>query len=658
MEKPTNAANVSDDELDLDVKLGVRRDEASDDEGSEVESCSGASGEFHDAIEVHSQLDVVSQAADERRSVSDNEDDEQGVHEGDQLEKLASKQQKSREPFDVPTSGAFYMHDDRFDGDIDIKVGKDKGGKSAKAAASKWGHDKFEQLAQNDFQPLPEDRDRRGGRMSGRGMGRRGRNAPISDVETSEPLAEPPRPRVDRSAPAGPFGPQPQSRAPGQPGRKPSGQERFRSAIDNQAGSPSKAPSSSSNARAAPNNGPRPNSGKPAARGREPGPRDSQQPPYGWDNAGAKAQAGTSASAAAGSGSKTTTWVPVQKANKTIVAVPTNLPAAAAAPGAAGPGKERPLPPRPRANDRRGNNNRNSAPSPNALHPDAAEYKPSPPGASGGGRQGNGRQPRASKPLAPTAAPFTPPANAPHKGANSKASAKKPLVPTAAPFSPGTSAADAPAQQQQQQPSALSQPPPAAEAPQPQQATSPLPSYPQMQSYAMPAPMQSPSNYGYPVPNAMSYPADGSAPYPGGAPAAGPYPPPTSGPAGPWMQVRAFCLWTRRLLGLCSYSCSLSDNACPLHFCSDQRLRSRIPRRCSIECTHFTLPPLCMLSNMILRHRAAAPRQGLPPTTPPSGPIKIPIQSPIVPVTHPAIDPCFSYDTSSAHAAALSIPPL
>ncbi|EFJ47332.1 hypothetical protein VOLCADRAFT_92106 [Volvox carteri f. nagariensis] len=157
------SADAGEDEAVLDVKVPTRRRRASDDEADEVE--------FHDATECAASVadsqavDREDQVVDESRSVDGYENgstpglegagDEEVVgteepsSEQDQTEQVLADQKKAklREPFEVPTSGAFWLHDDRFGGDEpQTEAPRPSGAVERKARSDtegRWLHDKF-----------------------------------------------------------------------------------------------------------------------------------------------------------------------------------------------------------------------------------------------------------------------------------------------------------------------------------------------------------------------------------------------------------------------------------------------------------------------------------------------------------------------------------
>ncbi|GIL52932.1 hypothetical protein Vafri_8676 [Volvox africanus] len=194
------STSILEDEAVLDVKVPTRRRRASDDEAEEVE--------FHDAAEYAASVadsqavDQEEQGAEEPRSEDDYEgiidpaaegaeDAEVGETEGqpsehDQPEDSAAdrKKAKLREPFEVPTSGAFWLHDDRFGGEEPKAEPSRPGGGAAERKArsdteGRWLHDKFSTLelddvAEDDSSDHAFSQYRRGRGRGLRGGGRRG----------------------------------------------------------------------------------------------------------------------------------------------------------------------------------------------------------------------------------------------------------------------------------------------------------------------------------------------------------------------------------------------------------------------------------------------------------------------------------------------------
>uniref|UniRef100_A0A061R5C9 Btz domain-containing protein n=1 Tax=Tetraselmis sp. GSL018 TaxID=582737 RepID=A0A061R5C9_9CHLO len=126
----------------------------------------------------HSEEDDVDYSDPEESSgvSSDSAGEEDEGQEGEgEGEEPAPAVRKKPEPFDVPRSGAFFMHDDRLGGESDSRQrrapsrGKklwddDDGGK--------WTHDKFETLALPPDEDEDDDHQRHFGSRRGRGRGR------------------------------------------------------------------------------------------------------------------------------------------------------------------------------------------------------------------------------------------------------------------------------------------------------------------------------------------------------------------------------------------------------------------------------------------------------------------------------------------------------
>ncbi|KXZ54615.1 hypothetical protein GPECTOR_4g680 [Gonium pectorale] len=116
------------EEAAVDVRVPTRRRRASDDEGEDAEfhdaaeyAASISSHPEEHAVEAHA-VDVPEGDGSEEDGPGEAEPEEQT---GDANEQPAGEEQdaelssepkkaKLREPFEVPTSGAFWLHDDRF----------------------------------------------------------------------------------------------------------------------------------------------------------------------------------------------------------------------------------------------------------------------------------------------------------------------------------------------------------------------------------------------------------------------------------------------------------------------------------------------------------------------------------------------------------------
>ncbi|KAK1665421.1 hypothetical protein QYE76_053580 [Lolium multiflorum] len=185
----------------------MRRREASDDEGSEDppraridpdhdHDGQGApedyEGEVEDDDEYYDDLLEEEEAAEgleeeeeyDGRAVppkevaaGQGEEGDKAVVEGEEAE---GEEKKEQEPFAVPTSGAFYMHDDRF-----AENGRGGGGRRRMLGGRKlwdakddqaWVHDRFEEMNVHDrFDERYEDKRGSRGRFRGRGSGGRTR---------------------------------------------------------------------------------------------------------------------------------------------------------------------------------------------------------------------------------------------------------------------------------------------------------------------------------------------------------------------------------------------------------------------------------------------------------------------------------------------------
>ncbi|CAO2815355.1 unnamed protein product [Amaranthus hypochondriacus] len=109
----------------------------------------------------------------EAKSVGE-EDEGQDAERGDG-EGEGGEEKKENEPFAVPTSGAFYMHDDRFKDNAGGKHRRTFGGRKLWESKDdrKWGHDKFEEMNTEDRHPDERRRSSKG-LYRGRGKARGG----------------------------------------------------------------------------------------------------------------------------------------------------------------------------------------------------------------------------------------------------------------------------------------------------------------------------------------------------------------------------------------------------------------------------------------------------------------------------------------------------
>ncbi len=105
-------------------KLGSRRDAASDDEGSEGEEegeIATASAEGQAAAADRASEDGFHSAGEDEQDVPDWGEAPAAAEGSEDPEvlpvELHPQPPQKREPFDVPTAGPYFMHDDRFEGD-------------------------------------------------------------------------------------------------------------------------------------------------------------------------------------------------------------------------------------------------------------------------------------------------------------------------------------------------------------------------------------------------------------------------------------------------------------------------------------------------------------------------------------------------------------
>ncbi|CAI9114076.1 OLC1v1014702C3 [Oldenlandia corymbosa var. corymbosa] len=110
--------------------------------------------------------------SNEHRNFDEISNDNQqgdGEVDGDREE----EEKKENEPFAVPTAGAFYMHDDRFRDSSGGRHRRTFGGRKLWESKDekKWGHDKFEELTQQE-RHYDDGRRISRGRYRGRGRGR------------------------------------------------------------------------------------------------------------------------------------------------------------------------------------------------------------------------------------------------------------------------------------------------------------------------------------------------------------------------------------------------------------------------------------------------------------------------------------------------------
>ncbi|CAH2068013.1 unnamed protein product [Thlaspi arvense] len=189
-------ADYESDPEELKRSLAARRREASDDEdegfkdekrggnqGAAIDSDEQAEsdndgGDSYDDDEEGDYGEVDDDIADNGKpGVSQSKGVEVDGRNGeDATEETAAdvvegEEQKQKEPFAVPTAGAFYMHDDRFQ-KMDAGTNRRmRGGRRLWQSRDerKWGHDKYEEL---NTQEKQYDRRTSRGRVRGRGQDR------------------------------------------------------------------------------------------------------------------------------------------------------------------------------------------------------------------------------------------------------------------------------------------------------------------------------------------------------------------------------------------------------------------------------------------------------------------------------------------------------
>ncbi|KAM3349787.1 hypothetical protein ACQJBY_022578 [Aegilops geniculata] len=188
----------------------MRRREASDDEGSEEgrrppraridpdpdDDGQGAPEDYEGEVEEDEDEEYYDDLLDEEEEVGEGLEEEYDGHavppkevaagqgeagekpgeEGAEAEAEADgEEKKEQEPFAVPTSGAFYMHDDRFQEDGRGRRRRMLGGRKLWDAKDNqaWVHDRFEEM--NVHEERYEDKRMSRGRFRGRGSGGRTR---------------------------------------------------------------------------------------------------------------------------------------------------------------------------------------------------------------------------------------------------------------------------------------------------------------------------------------------------------------------------------------------------------------------------------------------------------------------------------------------------
>ncbi|KAG2319854.1 hypothetical protein Bca4012_053893 [Brassica carinata] len=182
----TRRREASDDEDEDDEEVKNQRaaeiDSDSDQSDGLVDNDENKSGDGEDSYEEEEEEEDDDDDDDDDRKVNlmkkSGEDDDAAGH-------VDGEEDKEKQSSAVPTGGAFYMHDDRFQ---ELSAGRSRRGRGGRRSwgsgdERKWGHDKYEEM---NTQEKHHDRTSRGGfrgRGRGRGQGRgssRGRSSNAS----------------------------------------------------------------------------------------------------------------------------------------------------------------------------------------------------------------------------------------------------------------------------------------------------------------------------------------------------------------------------------------------------------------------------------------------------------------------------------------------
>ncbi|GFR48919.1 hypothetical protein Agub_g10869, partial [Astrephomene gubernaculifera] len=179
----------------LDVRIPTRRRRASDDEAEEAEFHDAAEyaasiADSHGQEEEHGDAESAAEgrASEENAEVVGDQEVGETDDQPDDEDKGDKKKAKLREPFEVPTSGAFWLHDDRFGEELQAEPARPGNLADRKARSDtegRWLHDKFstlelgEDAADNDSDNAFSSF-RRGGSGRGRGGRRGGDRAPYA----------------------------------------------------------------------------------------------------------------------------------------------------------------------------------------------------------------------------------------------------------------------------------------------------------------------------------------------------------------------------------------------------------------------------------------------------------------------------------------------
>ncbi|KAK3244400.1 hypothetical protein CYMTET_45979 [Cymbomonas tetramitiformis] len=174
---------------DEDTAPGARRrrrgghleeDEPESEEDEEGSYDGEPVGEEEEAYSEEAESDqddtsVRSNEDDDEDGVGEAEDQGEDIVDGDQPAAEEKEPEKPAEPWSVPTTGAFYMHDDRGGDSSGGARTRKGGGKKLWEPEEQWLHDKFEQLNLAEDVGEPEPYESRGGKgKGGRGKGGRG----------------------------------------------------------------------------------------------------------------------------------------------------------------------------------------------------------------------------------------------------------------------------------------------------------------------------------------------------------------------------------------------------------------------------------------------------------------------------------------------------
>ncbi|KAH0877549.1 hypothetical protein HID58_064943, partial [Brassica napus] len=188
------------DPEELKRSLAARRREASDDEETtddegvknlraEIDSDSEQSDEQDGAVKYDNDENKSEDGEESYEGEGDEylDDDKRSKIVEDAAGNVDGEEEKEKQSAAVPTGGAFYMHDDRFQ---ELSAGRSRRGRGGRKPwgsgdERKWGHDKYEEMntTQEQHYDQKASRGRHRGRGRGRGQGRgniRGRSSNAS----------------------------------------------------------------------------------------------------------------------------------------------------------------------------------------------------------------------------------------------------------------------------------------------------------------------------------------------------------------------------------------------------------------------------------------------------------------------------------------------